>query len=244
MSKITVINSIKTEWFELNILDSVSTNYKLHTHENICICAIQQGEMLFFHDGEDITLSPEKIIVFNANQPHFLKNYKDVTKYHILHIYEDKVLSPKIISDLATYERFFSFCTKALCGEKSDFIDSFLTRFQTDKEITFLNQNFETIKEYIDDNLDKSISLDALAKKTNLNSSYLSRGFKKRYGLSPTRYIFNRRVHLSKKLLDEGKEITQIALELGFCDQSHFYKAFKSIFSITPNEYKQMKRTS
>ncbi|MDX1809979.1 MAG: AraC family transcriptional regulator [Sulfurospirillaceae bacterium] len=237
-----MIKSIKTELFELNILDTVSTNYKLHTHENICICAIKQGKMLFFHDGEDLWLTSGEIIVFNTNQPHFLKNHKDITRYHILHIHKDVLLYPKIIKDPSTYKKFFSFCDQVLEGEQSHFIDKFLQEYQTNQESSFLNKNFETIKKYIDSNLNNILSLDELAQKTNLNSSYLSRGFKKKYGLSPTRYIFNKRVHLSKKLLDEGKEITQIALELGFFDQSHFYKAFKSIFSITPNEYKHMKR--
>ncbi len=97
VERIAVIDSIKTELFALNILDTISTNYKLHTHENICICAVEKGEMLFFHDGEDVRLNTNQIIVFNANQPHFLKNYKNVSRYHILHIYKDKVLFPKII---------------------------------------------------------------------------------------------------------------------------------------------------
>ena len=237
-----MIDSIKTASFELNILDRVSTNYKLHTHENICICAINQGEMLFFHDGENVLLKPAEIIVFNTNQPHCLKHYHDITRYYILHIYKEAQLSPKIIRNPKLYQQFITFGAHALKGETDGFIDEFLHHYQTSSDDALLDETFEAIKSYIDANLEQSLSLEALAQKTNRNSSYLSRGFKKKYGLSPSRYIFNKRVHLSKQLLDEGKDITQIALELGFCDQSHFYKAFKSIFSITPNEYKQMKR--
>ncbi|WP_331774575.1 helix-turn-helix domain-containing protein [Sulfurospirillum sp. 1612] len=237
-----MIDSIKTASFELNILDRVSTNYKLHTHENICMCAISQGEMLFFHDGENILLKPAEIIVFNTNQPHCLKDYHDITRYYILHLYKEAQLLPKIIKEPSCYEQFLTFCTHALNGTSDGFIDTFLKEYQAPLPHANFDDDFEKIKNYIDANLEQSLSLEALAQKTKRNRSYLSRGFKKKYGLSPSRYIFNKRVHRSKTMLDEGKDITHIALELGFCDQSHFYKAFKSIFSITPNEYKQMKR--
>ena len=84
--------------------------------------------------------------------------------------------------------------------------------------------------------------LEEISKKVNLNQSYLSRSFKKEYGLSPRSYLLNTRVNRSKKLLEQGLNISQIALELGFCDQSHFYKAFKNTFAITPNEYKNIKK--
>ena len=80
-----------------------------------------------------------------------------------------------------------------------------------------------------------------MAKKANLNQSYFSRSFKKQYGLSPNNYVLNERVNRSKKLLQEGFDISQIALELGFYDQAHFYKAFKKLFLITPNDYKNIK---
>ncbi len=235
------METLKTKLFELNIFDSITANYRLHSHENICICAIEKGEMLFFHDGDEVLLTPLKIIVFNTNQPHLLKSYKGISKYHILHIFADSHIDVKLIEDSSTCRGFFSFCDAVLKGNKSDFIGEFLKTYGSNEKSFTKKSNFEAIKRYIDDNIDKNLSLETIAKKFNLNSSYLSRGFKKEFGLSPVRYLLNRRVHLSKEMLDCGKDITQTALELGFCDQAHFYKAFKSIFAITPNEYKKVK---
>ncbi len=235
------METLKTKLFELNIFDTVTANYRLHSHENICICAIKKGEMLFFHDGDEVLLTPLKIIVFNTNQPHLLKSYENISKYHILHIYADRYIDTKLIEDSSTCRDFFSFCDTVLDGKKSSFIDSFLGAYGKKEQSLSKKSNFELVKRYIDKNIDKNLSLENIAKKFKLNSSYLSRGFKKEFGLSPVRYLLNRRVHLSKEMLDCGKDITQIALELGFCDQAHFYKAFKSIFAITPNEYKKVK---
>jgi len=198
--------------------------------------------MLFFHDGDEVRLTPDKIIVFNTNQPHLLKSHKNISKYHILHIYADGYIEDKLIEKSSTCRAFFSFCDTVLRGKKSDFVEKFLSDFGKKEQNIEKKSNFEMIKSYIDKNIDKNLSLETIAKRFGLNSSYLSRGFKKEFGLSPSRYLLNRRVHLSKDMLDSGKDITQTALELGFCDQAHFYKAFKSIFAITPNEYKQIKR--
>jgi len=235
-----MIDCAKTDLYELNIFNNIERNSKLHFHNNICICTLKKGEMVFFHDGEEITLSPNKIIVFNVNQPHKLKRYKNILEYHILHINLDGILLPKIIEDTSVYKEFINFSQKALKNGKSDFIERFLKTYKIDKKSKGVNENLEIIKKYIDKNIDKNISLEEMAKKVNLNQSYLSRSFKKKYGLSPHNYMLNERVNRAKKLLEEGLDISQIALELGFYDQAHFYKAFKNSFLITPNEYKNI----
>ena len=235
-----MIDCVKTDVYELNIFNNIERNCKLHSHNNICICAVKKGEMVFFHDGEEITLSPNKIIVFNVNQPHKLKRYKNVSEYHILHIDSDEILFPKIIEDISTYEDFIDFSNHALKNERNDFIEGFIKRYKKDKKSKEVNTNLEIVKFFIDKNIDKNISLEEMAKKANLNQSYLSRIFKRKYGLSPHNYVLNERVNRSKKLLEQGFDISQIALELGFYDQAHFYKAFKNSFLITPNEYKNI----
>jgi len=237
-----MIDCVKTDLYELNIFNNIERNSKLHSHNNICICAVKEGEMVFFHDGEEITLAPNKIIVFNINQPHKLKNYKNVSEYHILHINQYDALLPKIIESSSTYEDFMCFSQKVLKNYKSDFVDRFFETYKIDKKSKEVNKNLEIIKNFIDDNIDKNISLQEMAEKASLNQSYFSRSFKKKYGLSPHNYILNERVNRSKKLLEKGFDIAQIALELGFYDQAHFYRAFKNLFLITPNEYKNIKQ--
>ena len=237
-----MIDCVKTDLYELNIFNKIKGNSKLHSHNNICICAVKQGEILCYHDGDEISLSPGKIIIFNVNQPHKHKMHNDVQKYYILHINSDEIMLPKIVEDISIYEDFINFCEEALKNNKNDFVEKFIQKYKTDKKSKETNVNLEIIKNFIDENLDTSLSLKEISKKVNLNQSYLSRIFKKQYGLSPRNYLLNTRINKSKKLLEQGLDISQIALELGFCDQAHFYKAFKNSFAITPNQYKNIKR--
>ena len=50
--------------------------------------------------------------------------------------------------------------------------------------------------------------------------------------------VWQKRLDLCKKILSDGhaKNITQVALEYGFKDMSHFSQAFKKQFGMTPKE--------
>jgi len=65
--------------------------------------------------------------------------------------------------------------------------------------------------------------------------------FKKEYGLSPHAYILNLKVNMAKDLLEDrnnNKNLSEIALESGFYDQSHLNRNFKKSFAITPKNYR------
>ncbi len=227
---------LKNKLFELNIFDTVKNSYKLHSHENLCICSIKKGDMTFLHGKEELLLKPGQIIIFNKNQPHKLIKDDNVSDYHILHIFKECYIKDKIIDDQENFEYFISLKSDASI---INFIYTFLDRYAVKSIETPEDKKIKKIKEYLDKNFIEEFSLEDIAKKFRLNPSYLSRKFKEQYGLSPLRYITNKRVHLSKEMLKNGEDISQISLKLGFFDQPHFYKAFKSIFQITPEKYKK-----
>jgi len=64
---------------------------------------------------------------------------------------------------------------------------------------------------------------------------------KKRRGIfpafTPHAYMLNQKIYKSKALLQNNISIAEVAIELGFFDQSHFHKAFKSVYALTPKEF-------
>jgi AraC family transcriptional regulator len=57
-------------------------------------------------------------------------------------------------------------------------------------------------------------------------------------GLTPHQYILQRRIEKVKFLLQYSKlGIAEIALQVGFCDQSHLTQYFKRIVGITPKQF-------
>ncbi len=91
--------------------------------------------------------------------------------------------------------------------------------------------------EYLQDRFNENISLNELADFAGLSPFYLSRVFTQAMGVPPHTYQLQIRLKKATDLLAAGRPIIEVALETGFCDQSHFQKSFKKKFGITPRQY-------
>lgn len=97
------------------------------------------------------------------------------------------------------------------------------------------------VKRYIEDHIGTKLDLDTLSKAFGLDKSYFCRKFKAHFKTSPMNYILNRRIQIAKKMLDSTNEpLSDIAAQLGFYDQAHFSKVFKSLVGCSPLTYKTM----
>lgn len=91
--------------------------------------------------------------------------------------------------------------------------------------------------DYIDNNLDKPLSLDNLSEMAFVNKYHLSRLFKKETNTTLHQYILKKRLVLSKQLIEQNYPIIELYSKCGFSDYSHFFRAFKQEFGITPKKY-------
>lgn len=92
---------------------------------------------------------------------------------------------------------------------------------------------------YVCDHLEEDLKVAALAKMAQLSLPHFCRLFKRTMGLSPYRYILLQRISLAKTLLDESAlSLSDIALQCGFYDQSHFNLQFRNHTGATPQGYR------
>ncbi len=94
--------------------------------------------------------------------------------------------------------------------------------------------------EYIDKNYRERITLESLSRVVFLSQAYISRIFHKETGSSFNDYLNTVRVGHSKIMLrKQSLRIADIALSVGFEDQSYFTKVFKRHTGMTPGHYRE-----
>ncbi len=104
------------------------------------------------------------------------------------------------------------------------------------------SKSSETIKkaiQFIAQNYSADITLERVAQHVGLNASYLSTYFKQSCGSSFKEYLNLVRIEEAKRLLaNTDYTILDIALAIGYENQSYFSKVFKKYTGITPKQYR------
>jgi AraC family transcriptional regulator len=106
-------------------------------------------------------------------------------------------------------------------------------------------QAVQRVCDYIDAHLDSDMEVAELARQVNLSPHHFSMLFKRAIGVPPHQYVLRKRIHAAKRhLAAGGRTLSEVALSLGFCDQSHFSRAFRKITGTTPRQYGELTEKS
>jgi len=96
------------------------------------------------------------------------------------------------------------------------------------------------VRDRIEADLGKELSLGALADEARLSRHHFSRAFRAATGLPPHRYLTERRLERAKVLLRATEmPIIEIALDVGFSSQAHLTDCFHRVIGVTPGEFRR-----
>ena len=135
----------------------------------------------------------------------------------------------------------------ALCYRVMDLLSVHFLVKSGDKEklddFDKFQERIAQINNYIRANYAQPISMKELSEKLYLSNGYLSRFFKKNYGMSFAEYLTNIRLfHAVDDLLYTNMPITKIAFENGFGSMAAFNKAFKTVYGEPPSAFRSQSR--
>jgi AraC family transcriptional regulator len=92
----------------------------------------------------------------------------------------------------------------------------------------------------IRNSLDGNIHLSDMARECGLSVSHFTRAFRKSFGVSPYRWLLERRIDHGKTLLITSDfPIADIAVRSGFSDQAAFTRAFARIVGDSPARWRR-----
>jgi AraC-like DNA-binding protein len=99
------------------------------------------------------------------------------------------------------------------------------------------------VKAYVAERLAQKIELCELAALAGLSECHFARAFRESTGLPPHRYLLICRVAAASDMIRTTQQsLTEIGLEVGFSDQSHFTRVFKDIAGETPRAFRRRYR--
>ncbi len=101
-------------------------------------------------------------------------------------------------------------------------------------------QILEEVFLYIEQHLTEKVSLNHIAQKSMISQGYLSRIFRKQFGISVMEYIRLRKIHMAKvNFAFSSHSTTEVAFKLGFNESGYLSKVFQKYEGMSIQEYRQ-----
>ncbi|CAH1657464.1 Helix-turn-helix transcriptional regulator [Hyphomicrobiales bacterium] len=101
----------------------------------------------------------------------------------------------------------------------------------------------QKVSRYLEDNLDRNVTLTELSSLIDLSPEHVCRAFKRATGLPPQRWAIRKRMEAACRLLAEtDTSLTSIAQEVGYAGQSAFGTVFRNALGVSPGQYRRNSR--
>ena len=237
-----------------------------HAHDYYVVGAITEGKQLFCHKKEEYFTPPNGMILLNPGDDHTGKpadkngfrwravyfscsQVEQIADSLEIHLKEQSVLRQVRVDDHQLLRLFNQLHDpinlKNSVLEKEcvaiQFMSLLLDRYAHHKGKKYpacpKNWVIERAKEYILANLLVKPNLKEVAENLGIDQFRLIREFNRVTGMSPYAFFECLRISEAQRLLDKGLSLAEVALSLGFTDQSHFTRRFKRLIGVTPGCY-------
>lgn len=130
----------------------------------------------------------------------------------------------------------------ALEAESQAIIHQLMSRFLATAESKIPNFEKRLIRvlDYIDEHIQRTISIDELADLIFLSKDHLIRLFKKHMNDTPVKYMNQKKIEKAQlMMLIDNSSIQELSFKLGFENISYFNRLFKKMTGETPTSYKR-----
>ncbi len=157
-------------------------------------------------------------------------NYKNVLDFNAENINE--------LKNVYEYDNAGSYY-EAISGWIESINDRLITEFDDYKN----KQKIQKAIRYIQDNYDKDLNMAVVSNYISMNYSLFSYVFKQYTGMNFVNYLKAIRINEAKRLLEgTDKKIIEISSLIGYENEKHFMKIFKSVCGVSPSEYRKNAR--
>ncbi len=238
------------------------SNYHMHEYFEISFILSGNVNVLLADSMESGTNS--KIVLLRPFTPHYIYCEPDIL-YRRTNLCFSKDLIESFLPELhrilkifgkngrvvtLPYEKINQYIkiTEEIKKEKSVLRQKLLIMYLISLISDNINRDFEITKiphyvtealSYIGTHFTEKIVAAELAEKLGIGRTTLMQGFKKYTGTTLNEYLLGCRMKKAVIMLEEGKQLWDIAESCGFTDAPNFIRSFKRQFGTTPNAWRK-----
>lgn len=237
-----------------------------HFHDYYVIGLIEKGKRILTCQNQEYFLRKGNIIIFNPHDSHgCVQCDEENFNYRALNISTD--VMKKIVKEITGQNQLPHFKENVIDNEDISYYFKKLHQMMMNSESNFekeeclflmmtllLHQYGELQEEkviecrkevelvclYLEENYNYHISLEDVCHYVQLSQSTLLRAFAQSKGITPYRYLLTLRINKAKILLEQGIQPIDVAMQVGFSDQSHFTHCFSRLIGVSPGMYRDI----
>ncbi len=244
----------------------ITHRFPLHFHEEYVVGVIERGYYEFAFEGTRQQIHQGEVVLINPGEIHsgyalddtgwqYRTFYPGATMmrqlaqemtgkdWQMLSLRSPLVRDAQLAQQLTTLHQAMEHSKTRLLKDTllREAMSLLISKYATNQARNLLqtpdNRAVAIAQDYIQTYYADDMSLDDIARQAGLSPYHLSRIFKESLGLPPHKYLIQIRVQRAKHLLMSGISIGDVALQVGFADQSHLTKWFKRIVGVPPGQF-------
>ena len=237
-----------------------------HFHEELEIYYLKHGEVAYFVDEAVYNINEGDVIIMPPTVIHKTVDTKHLPRHRILinlpmSFFEELQGTGFVLWDSVSVihtnkeeriNQIFLELLEEQSGERDSTLLSvlicellILLRRKKESKESVISDNayskqISAIIAYINQEYATDLTLEEISERFFLNPSHLSRLFKKCTGMTFSDYLRKYRIKKAIELMgDSKKNITEIAMAVGFNSTNHFCKTFRALVNESPLKYKK-----
>ncbi len=240
--------------------------YAAHVHSAFSLGLILRGKTLFTLDGTQSLAEEGDIVLIAPGSVHSCNPVGGPRSYHMLLIDEAWLQEcmaegltpcPPRIKDATLFRKATAVMDVIRAGQENavDMLRDLLLELRTqhgrsaaecqthNPQLPLLPQlpplpQLPTLRYTEDTSYGGVPTVSTLARAAGMRRESFSRAVRRTTGLPPSRYMHCLRLEKARRMLRQGKSITEAALAAGYTDQSHFHRVFVAFCAVTPGRYR------
>ena len=242
--------------------------YPRHSHDYYVISLIERGRQSFTHKGTKHLTPPGGIIFINPGEVH-TGEAADAHGFELRSLYPSITLMETAAFELTGRRQVLPFfkdvrvdqrwatnsvlslhkaisqgasileCETRLLWTLAQLIRRYADVSSGEKPLGQEKRATQQARAYIEDCFAEGITLNQLAQHVALSPYYFLRLFRAEVGMPPYEYLESVRIRHAQRLIESGKPLVEVAVEVGFSSQSQLTRHFKKIIGVTPGQYAQ-----